>query len=235
MWPSRRSIAMLLYITPAWNGLLFLEHTSPIHHQSHLANDLQHLLPSKNISTLYHPLPPSTTMVLRPAAREITPVPGSSSIHTNDWPLRDPQRDLELGLSHVQANDWPLQRPQADLEAGRAYQETTHSPPATSIQPPTYFSFVSSHVEPSAQTQRYAPRPTTTSNDNAEDVELGRPRGEPESAERQRDRIRPMIRSVVNELLAAENQNEEYSEEFKYFVLKVVAFVLIFCIVFFGA
>ena len=162
-------------------------------------------------------------MVLRPAAEGKKPISGSCGVHASDWPLDDPQRDLESGLSRVHANEWPLRESQADLEAGRAYQEKPHSAFTASQPPPAYLSSISSPIE-----SLYAPRPDTTNN-NMEDVGRGQASVEPQSAERQRETIRTMVESAVVEQLA----KREDEEAIKDFISKVILYTLIFGFIYF--
>jgi hypothetical protein len=107
-------------------------------------------------------------MVLRPAADGTKPISGSLCVHANDWPLRDPQADLESGSSVVHTNDWPLGEPRAEVvKAGTAYQETHPAYAAPLLPPPDYCGYIiNNDNEPSTSNTQLGAVKTTTNNNN---------------------------------------------------------------------
>jgi hypothetical protein len=101
-------------------------------------------------------------MVLRPAADGTKPISGSLCVHTNDWPLRDPQAEV--------------------VEAGTAYQETHPAYAAPLLPPPDYSGYIiNNDNEPStSNTQLGAVKTTTNNNKNkaTESIRLTAPKHE---------------------------------------------------------
>jgi hypothetical protein len=187
-----------IYITWPKSGIPFLlDNTAPLHHQSQSRQ--------RTVSQIDF-----TTMVSRPAAEDTMPISesGSSGVHANDQPLRDPQADLEAGGS--------------DQEKAES-ASTASSPP-----PPAYFSSISSHNEPCAKTQLVAQKPIATShNVVVEDVERGHSREELESAERQRQTIRAIVETAVVEQLAKKKKEEDDDQNCGCILTAIVCLLII--------